>query len=1604
MSFTFPQNPTVGLTTENGNVTYTWDGTKWVSTTGPFVSGSTGPQGATGATGPVGAFDGKTPINSSAIVTTESFVVAGIRSDSVAIGPRDNYFFQGGTTQTVEHANLMFNHFDGAPDRNGNSARISLNAGQTGTPAKLSLAMRSNVSAGTTITLNRIAEWSETEHIVRTDTTVVGDLNVSGTVFGNLIGNIDGNVSGNAGTATRLQTARTISLAGDVAGSTTFDGTTNVTINSTIQPNSVALGADTTGEFVSRGATSGNGISGSTSGENKVFTVTSNATASSNSNTIVFRDSNSSFSANRITANQFNGFLNGNAATASKWATARTITLSGDLGGSVSIDGSANVTLSATIQPNSVALATDTTGDYVSRGVTSGNGISGSTSGENQVFTVTSNATSANNANTIVYRDSSRNFSAGTITANLSGRATVATNADTATISNTVNISASNTVSADYYMYFGGASGGQTLRSDNTLRYRPNTNTLSATNISATTITASTVNANINGSISGNADTATRLLNTRTINGVGFNGTANITITANTPNSLTPGSYLLGSSFNGSAARTFNVNATTNNTVNAIVARDGGGDIRVRSTIASGNVTASGILRSGSGSVSSPGVQISESGNNSGFYAPANSQLAMSLDAVNYFTAKTNVLELGYSRNYQVNVGSGTLANTIVRINKSRAGSNLPNHLQIVSAGTVIGEIGALDTTWLRINQNVAKNIYTPRMIRADGGFEVDASVVISGTGVHTGNGSGLTSLNATQLTTGTVPRARLSGTYDISTTGNSATSSRATTVDVSNTNSGTYRLVFSLSGNSQTLRSDTGITVQPGSNLIQASTFRGTLDGRAEAALGLSPKTGTSNQFAVTAAGMYAHWNRDSNTGSSYFVNQKGSFAGGWRFVAADTGGNSATDADVLLIEEDGRVTIQGPDKTFVGNNFTGTAANSNLLDNLDSTAFIRRDTFTTVTASTRWNDTQSVRLGSSDDLLLYHDGADSYIDNYTRHLFIRTNVDNDDGGNIYIRPKANENGIVINNDSSVQLYFDNSKKLETNSGGITVTGTVTATTFSGSLSGTASRATQSDTARVTHDTGNAWHRFVFVDDGQGSNSYLSLKSDNGSTVAINPNTNELRATRYYGAVTGNGANITALNATQLTTGTVPRARLTGDYDISITGNAASASNASRIFLASRASSTAVHYITFSAGLTNNQNLYTDNKLVYLPAFNAMDANITGRSAVATKAETIDVFYSTNTAQVPVLASDTTYDGNSSSYVSRATRGPGRFSFNRNTGDVYAYRFFTTNAADGFVGNGSRLTGLNATNISRGELARARLTGTYDISITGGSSSATNSTNAQNVRVDQENNTNANNRYLLFTNGSNDIGIRPKIDIDLSYNPGTNTLTAGAFRGNGAGLTNLPQEIPAGTRMIFQQPNAPTGWTRIESGIRNDTTLRVNRKGTNWNDAGGSLLFRDVFNAVRTVPLPEHGHTASASGQPDHNHNIGIVGVPNHSHGGRTGGDGQHSHGGRTGSGGNHTHSYDKSSGSTRSGNGDTGGGFQRSRTSGDGGHSHNIPTQPNHSHFIGGDGTHSHNANASASGGHGHNINVSVVGVPNAAMTFDVRYADVIVASKNA
>jgi len=87
-------------------------------------------------------------------------------------------------------------------------------------------------------------------------------------------------------------------------------------------------------------------------------------------------------------------------------------------------------------------------------------------------------------------------------------------------------------------------------------------------------------------------------------------------------------------------------------------------------------------------------------------------------------------------------------------------------------------------------------------------------------------------------------------------------------------------------------------------------------------------------------------------------------------------------------------------------------------------------------------WNDNKAARFGGGDDLQIYHDATNSYIDNQTGVLYLRNNTGTYNGHGIQIQALQNENAIVCNPNAAVELYHDNSKKFETASHGATLTG----------------------------------------------------------------------------------------------------------------------------------------------------------------------------------------------------------------------------------------------------------------------------------------------------------------------------------------------------------------------------------------------------------------------------------------------------------------------------------------------------------------------------------------------------------------------------------
>ena len=87
-------------------------------------------------------------------------------------------------------------------------------------------------------------------------------------------------------------------------------------------------------------------------------------------------------------------------------------------------------------------------------------------------------------------------------------------------------------------------------------------------------------------------------------------------------------------------------------------------------------------------------------------------------------------------------------------------------------------------------------------------------------------------------------------------------------------------------------------------------------------------------------------------------------------------------------------------------------------------------------------FRDNAAIFMGDGSDLKIHHDGSNSYIQDVgTGDLIVRGSAD------IKLQSASSENYLVANDTGSVDIYFDNSKKVETTSGGLKVTGITTLT-----------------------------------------------------------------------------------------------------------------------------------------------------------------------------------------------------------------------------------------------------------------------------------------------------------------------------------------------------------------------------------------------------------------------------------------------------------------------------------------------------------------------------------------------------------------------------
>lgn len=144
-----------------------------------------------------------------------------------------------------------------------------------------------------------------------------------------------GTLLGGSASAQQLSTPRAITLSGDVGGTVNFDGSQDVNIVTTVRNNAVALGSDTTGNYVQsvgiRGSETflniyANNTLNGPAGEGTSITMDLDTSVGNNGNTLVARDAQGSFAGQVITAeNKFVGNVNEPGTTKNGWFSELTV-------------------------------------------------------------------------------------------------------------------------------------------------------------------------------------------------------------------------------------------------------------------------------------------------------------------------------------------------------------------------------------------------------------------------------------------------------------------------------------------------------------------------------------------------------------------------------------------------------------------------------------------------------------------------------------------------------------------------------------------------------------------------------------------------------------------------------------------------------------------------------------------------------------------------------------------------------------------------------------------------------------------------------------------------------------------------------------------------------------------------------------------------------------------------------------------------------------------------------------------------------------------------------------------------------------------------------
>ena len=472
--------------------------------------------------------------------------------------------------------------------------------------------------------------------------------------------------------------------------------------------------------------------------------------------------------------------------------------------------------------------------------------------------------------------------------------------------------------------------------------------------------------------------------------------------------------------------------------------------------------------------------------------------------------------------------------------------------------------------------------------------------------------------------------------------------------------------------------------------------------------------------------------------------------------------------------------------------------------------------------------------------------------------------------------------------------------------------------------------------------------------------------------------------------------SNVAVANNGDITATRSGTARLVVDGDgVDVTGNITATGNAT---ISGTNLNMSTAYIDFSGSLGSAP---TTAAAIYRPADNSLavstgnaqrllinnaGASVTGNLDVSNG---VDVTGAINaTGDIKAQGGDVRIEGSQPGVHFTDTDNNDDFLLYNNNGILKVYD--STDGADRFTINSSGTVGVNG-NLDVG----AGIDVTGNITVTGN----VDGVDVANLKTAKDS--------LSTSNGVIKTGVELASGVIASTQGQSDNSTKVATTAYVRTAITNAQAFPSGTKMLFQQTSAPTGWTKVTSGV-NNKALRVVSGSAG---SGGNVAFTTVF-AARGITANSgnataggnisvanttaggnvsisnvstsgtvNSHTLSTNEMPSHYHNIN-----GNKHGNYYGWEANHS-----GIYGLNNRSYDQQGQNNRT---STNAGRVES-TGGGGGHSHGF-TGSSHTHNGSLSGTaHTHNATFSGSA-HNHSISVS-------NLDMQAEYLDVIIAEKD-